>query len=74
MESDGNRVYRVLQGTGYYNVLQSTGLYWDILGGGDRETKQNFLFLIKIYNIVRSTSKHIFFIVLHYFHGQKKLV
>jgi len=34
MESDGNRVYRVLQGTGYYNVLQSTGLYWGILGGG----------------------------------------
>ena len=34
MESDGNRVYRVLQGTGDYNVLQSTGLYWGILGGG----------------------------------------
>ena len=30
MESDGNRVYRALQGTGYYNVLQSTGLYWGI--------------------------------------------
>ena len=44
MESDGNRVYRVLQGTGYYNVLQSTGLYWGILGGGDTETKQNFYF------------------------------
>ena len=49
MESDGNRVYRVLQGTGYYNVLQSTGLYWGALGGGDTETKQNFLSLIKIY-------------------------
>ena len=46
MESDENRVYRVLKGTGYYNVLQSTGLYWGILGGGDTETKQNFLFLI----------------------------
>ena len=33
MERDGNRVYRVLQDTGYYNVLQSTGLYWGILGG-----------------------------------------
>ena len=33
MVSDGNRVYRVLQGTGYYNVLQSTGLYWGIRGG-----------------------------------------
>jgi len=49
MESDGNRVYRVLQGAGYYNVLQSTGLYWGLLGGVDTETKQNFLFFIKIY-------------------------
>ena len=31
MKSDCNRVYRVLQGTGFYNVLQSTGLYWGIL-------------------------------------------
>ena len=38
------RVYRVLQGTGYYNVLQSTGLYWGILGGRGYETKQNFYF------------------------------
>jgi len=49
MESDGNWVYIVLQGTGYYNVLQSTRLYWGILGRGGTETKQNFLFLIKIY-------------------------
>jgi len=50
MESDGNRVYRVLQGTGYYNALKSTGLYCrGILGGGGTETKQNFLFLIIIY-------------------------
>ena len=41
MVSDGNRVYRVLQGTGYYNVLQSTGLYWGILEEGGTETKQN---------------------------------
>ena len=39
MESDGNRVYRVVQGTGFYNVLQSTGLYWGILGGRDTENK-----------------------------------
>ena len=33
MASDCNRVYRVLQGTGYYNILQSAGLHWGILGG-----------------------------------------
>jgi len=52
MVSDGNRVYRVLQGTGYYNVLQSTGLYWGILEGGDTETKHVGLrkFSINIFN------------------------
>ena len=50
MESDGNRVYKVLQGTGYYNVLQNTGLYWGILEGGRGYRNQTeFLFLIKIY-------------------------
>ena len=36
MESDGNRVYIVLQGTGYYNycwLLLGTGWYWGVLGG-----------------------------------------
>ena len=50
MESDGNRVYRVLQGTGYYNVLQSTGLYWGILGGGGyRNQTEFFIFNKNIY-------------------------
>ena len=35
MESDCNKVYRVLQGTGCYNILQGTGLYyWGTLGEG----------------------------------------
>ena len=45
MESDGNRVYRVLQGTGYYNVLQSTGLYW---GEGVQKPNRIFYFNKKI--------------------------
>ena len=52
MESDSNRVYRVLQGTGYYNKLLSTGLYWGILEGGDTETKHVGLrkFSVNIFN------------------------
>ena len=49
MESDGNRVYRVLQDTGYYNVLLSTGLYWGILRRRGYRNQTEFLFLIKIY-------------------------
>ena len=34
MESDCNKVYRVLHGTGCYNILQGTGLYWGTLWDG----------------------------------------
>jgi len=53
MESDGNRVYRVLQGIGYYSVLESTGLHWGILGRGVHKPNRILLFLIKILSRVR---------------------
>ena len=72
MESDCNKKYGVLQGTVYYNVLQSTGVFWGLLGVGVTETKQNFFIFNKnIYVESEAYYKHILFIVLHYFHGQK---